>query len=107
MNALTTAWPYLSWAIAAIVAALLLALGHWFPWPDKLGRIPAYVYGSASILLAFAAWRLLNGDWHTPLGLAALYLIGYLVVCGAYRIDGWVITWRKAQKAEATDDELK
>lgn len=35
---------------------LLLWVGHWFPWPRKLHRLWAYVYGVLSIYLGIYIW---------------------------------------------------
>jgi len=100
------------WSIATLIAgalltALVLAVGHWFPWPHTLDRIPAYIYGVISIILGFATWRLLNGDWQTPIGLFLISCAGCSVVWLAYRIDGWVLSIRQARKARhhGTPDE--
>ena len=36
--------------------ALLLLVGHWLPWPHKLHRLWAYVYGVTSIYLGIYIW---------------------------------------------------
>jgi Tfp pilus assembly protein PilO len=99
-------WTWATLIAGALLTALVLAVGHWFPWPQKLDRISAYVYGVLSILAGFALWRLLNADWQVVVGLVIICCAGGLTVILAYRIDGWVLAIRKAQKAEATDAEL-
>ena len=73
-------------------SSLLLAVGHWFPWPRficvKLPRLGAYVYGSLAIWLGFFAWRKVVYNDHTgPLGLLALYIVGGLTTTFAYLLD--------------------
>ena len=100
-----------SWQIGTAVAGgtltvLLLAIGHWFPWPQPLSRIRCYVYGTGSIWLGFTLWRVLNGDWITPAGLLGISIAGGFTVVLAYKTDKYVLKVRKADKAEAADDEL-
>jgi hypothetical protein len=90
----------------AVLTALLLAVGHWFPWVHKLTRIQAYVYGVVAIFLGFALWRLLNGDWVTPVGLAYIAMTGGAMVWLAYGVDKLVLKIRQAERAEVVDGEL-
>lgn len=101
-----TVWTLGTLAGGALLTALVLAVGHWFPWPQPLDRIPTYIYGVVSILAGFALWRVLNLDWETPLGLVGISSAGGLIVILAYKVDGWVLAIRKARKAEATDADL-
>jgi len=100
-------WNGATLLAGAILTGLLLAVGHWFPWPRTLDRISAYVYGVLSILAGFALWRLLLADWQTVVGLVTICCAGGATVKAAYKIDGWVIEIRKANKIEATDAELE
>ena len=86
--------------------ALLLAMGHWAPWEPPLSWLGRYVYGVSAILAGFAIWRLAAGDWITPAGFLTLAIVGGGTVVLCYRIDSWVLTMRKAKKAERGDDEL-
>lgn len=100
------------WQVSTLIAgglltALVLALGHWFPWTRNLNRIEAYIYGVASIIAGYATWRFLNHDWRTVLGLATIAIIAGLTVVIAYKIDGFVIAIRQADKARNCDEELK
>lgn len=45
--------PYL---VGLGTTALLLFVGHWFPWPHDLHRLAAYAYGVASILIGAGLW---------------------------------------------------
>jgi hypothetical protein len=46
-----------SYLAGCILTALLIALGHWFPWPQgALNRIAAYTYGLAAIIVGCAVW---------------------------------------------------
>jgi hypothetical protein len=99
-------WTWATLGAGALLTALVLAVGHWFPWPRTLDRIPAYIYGVVSILAGFALWRLLNADWQTVVGLVIICCAGGTTVVLAYQIDGWVLAIRQARKAEATDADL-
>ncbi len=99
-------WTWATLIAGALLTALVLAVGHWFPWPRKLDPVPAYIYGVASILVGFTLWRLLNLDWETVVGLMIICCTGGLTVILAYRIDGWVLAIRQARKIEATDADL-
>lgn len=103
-------WLFVSLGIGAVLAALLLAVGHWFPWVQGVQGLPrmwAYAYGCASLWLGFTVWRLLCGDWITPAGLLAIAVVGGAVTQAAYVIDGWVLEMRKGRKAESVDDDLQ
>lgn len=99
-------WRMGTLGAGALLTVLVLAVGHWFPWPRRLSRIQAYVYGVSSILAGFAVWRLLNGDWVTVVGLGVIAGAGGVTVVGAYRLDDVVRMVRQAWKAEGSDDEL-
>lgn len=81
--------------VGATISTLLLALGHWFPWQawlgQRLSRLGAYAYGAACLWLGFTIWRAWHNDFTTPLGLALIYLLGGLVVAGAYRFDAYIL----------------
>jgi ABC-type multidrug transport system permease subunit len=103
---MSTIWQLGILAAGAILTGLLLAVGHWFPWVRRLPRLTAYTYGVSSILIGFSLWRLLNQDWLTVAGLVIICIAGGAVVKMAYQVDHWVLTMRKAHKAEAVKREL-
>jgi uncharacterized membrane protein YeaQ/YmgE (transglycosylase-associated protein family) len=90
-----------------IMTALLLAVAHWFPAQKKMGLIWRYVYGVGTIVLGFAIWRLLNGDWRTVVGLIVIASVGGAVVVLAYRYDHLYENAARAALAQAADDELR
>ena len=92
-------------AAGAVLMSLLLLVGHYFNWTRPLSRIQRYVFGVTSILAGFATWRLLDGDWQTPAGLAILSLTAGAVVALAYWWDGVARDIRATQKYKSTDDE--
>ena len=100
-------WPIISLAIAMTVTALALAVEHWFPYVAKLARLQAYTVGTLTLWAGFSLWRVMNGDWQTPLGLAAICGAGGFTVILGYKIDGWVKRIRQAGMAEKADDTLK
>ena len=99
-------WQWGTLVAGMAVTALLLAVGHWFPWPQRLTRVEAYVYGGSSLWVGLAVWRLLCGDWRTVVGALAIDIAGWLAVVGAYKVDGVVRRIRQARAIERTDDEL-
>jgi len=90
----------------AVLTALLLAVGHWFPWVKPLSRVHAYIYGVGAIVAGFALWQLLSGTWMTVVGLLIICGAGGGTVIVAYRVDGVVKRLRQAHMAERGDDEL-
>lgn len=76
---------------AAIVTALLISTGHWFPWRVVLGKplppLVAYTYGVSAILCGILVWRGLTGDWQTVIGVAAICAAAGGMTALAYGID--------------------
>lgn len=99
-------WKGMTLALGCLFTALVLAVMHWVPRPARLSRISAYVWGVFVIVLGFTAWRMLNGDWETPVGLLLICGVGGGTVVGAYKVDGIVAAIRRASMAEAVDAEL-
>jgi len=99
-------WQIGTAAAGAVLTVLLLAVGHWFPWPYPITRICRYIYGTSFILFGFSLWRGLNGDWITPAGLLSISIAGGFTVILAHKIDKYFLELRKAKKATAADDEL-
>ena len=91
---------WLHFSLGAILTMLLLALGHWFPWPRKLPRLRAYVYGVASIGVGCTIWGGLDENWWTVLGWWILAFLGGATVYLAYWIDDRVLDYRKARKGD-------
>lgn len=91
-----------SFFLSLAITALLLAMGHWAPWPSRLHRLAAYAYGVASILVGAAIWLGLLGQWAVLGGLAAFALIGGATTAGCYGVD-WVLNaW--ARRRAGHDD---
>ena len=80
--------------------ALLLAVGHWFPWPRGLRRLQAYVYGVAAILVGCAIWLGMHGEWLILAGVVGIAAAGGIVTGATYWLDDIVTRLRKADKAE-------
>jgi hypothetical protein len=99
-------WQFGTLVAGAVLTALLLAVGHWFPWPRRLSRLDAYGYGTIAIFIGFALWRLLNRDSFTAAGFAFIATIGGITVILAYKIDDVVLAIRKVIKAQSSDPEL-
>lgn len=75
---------------AALTAALELA-GHWAPWPRRLPRLLAYVYGLLAIL-AGAAVILDRRTWQRVFGISAA--AGMATLAG-YVIDKLLNAWAR------------
>ena len=95
-----TPWLFVSVGFAALV----LLVGHWFPWPSKLPRLGAYSIGVGAILGGFTIWRGVVGDWETVAGLVSIVGGSALAVFGGYGIDWLVGKIKKANKAERTHE---
>jgi len=95
---------FVNFLTGAALTALLLFVGHWFPWKAK--RIHAYIYGVASIWLGFAYWRIREGDVAMPASLLALACVAGFAVILAYAVDEIRIALRKARLAERHDPDL-
>ena len=67
--------------------ALLILLGHWFPWPVKLHRLAAYTYGCLCILSGAGVWLLSRGEWRDWLSLAAFVGVAGAATGLAYLVD--------------------
>ena len=93
----------MSLAVAAGVAALILAFLHlasihWSDSGKRPKRLVAYGCGTMALWIAFATWRLANGDWWTPIGLAIIDLAGGLAV---------ILSYREDERAEKRERERK
>lgn len=75
-----------------VISALILLVGHYFPWHKILGkpldRLWSYRYGSAACWTGFSYWRYASAsDLMTPFGLMIIYIVAGSVVWGAYWLD--------------------
>jgi hypothetical protein len=94
-----------NWLVVGIgFAALLQAVGHWFP--AKMPLLGRYVYGTSAILIGFIIWRGMAGDWASIAGLLAIAAASGFTVWACYRIDAVVLAIRQAKRAERDSDEL-
>ena len=71
-----------------VLTAAFLWVGHWLPWPSKLPRVLAYVYGVGCILFGLAVW-LIPDNWQLWLGVLAYAVAGGLATVAAYGYDAW------------------
>lgn len=78
-----------------ILTCLLLAVGHWFPWPRRLPRLAAYSYGVASILAGAAVWLLPRGAGDVALGMTLIALAGGLATALCWGIDALLNGWAR------------
>jgi len=89
------------WFFAGVaLSALLLFVGHWFPWPKELHKLAAYVYGVLSIYAGATLWLLQAGQPTIVVGLGVIIGVSGVAVFAAYGIDWLVGQLRKASKAE-------
>jgi hypothetical protein len=97
-----------------ILVALLLLIGHWFPWQRWLGRemhrLESYVYGTTSIFLGFLLVRWLEGNLYTAWQLGTI-----IIAAGSATFGAWIADWaglrlavtrRKARRHEQYQDKL-
>ena len=82
-----------SFAAGLMLTGLLLFVGHWFPWPVKLHRLAAYVYGLAAILAGQAVWLLpIREMTGTGVDVVAS-LVAFAAIGGAATALGYGIDW--------------
>ena len=79
---------------------LLLAVGHWFPWPRGLRRIQAYIYGVVAILVGVGIWLGMHDEWVILAGVIGICAAGGVATCAAYWVDDIATRLKKADKAE-------
>ena len=65
-----------------------LAAGHWLPWWRPLGKLAAYVYGCAAILLGQGILTKFDRTWRR---LCVIVTVAGGVVYGAYLFDACAI----------------
>jgi len=82
------------------LTVLLLLVGHWFPWPCRLPRLWAYVYGVVSIGAGVGIWLGVSGQYVVLAGIAAIATSGGIAVVLAYQIDHAVQLIRMGRRAE-------
>ena len=95
----------LSFYFAIGLTVGLLLIGHWFPWPSRLPRLWAYVYGVTAIGAGVALWLAVAGHWLILAGIGAIALAGGLSVILAYQIDSLVLLIRMGRRAERMIDD--
>lgn len=82
----------------AVITALLLVIGHFFPWEDMphwltggrpLGRVKCYIYGTLSVFtpLCVLLWNL--GGQAVVVMIVANVVVGGLSVFACYGFDHW------------------
>lgn len=94
-------------ATGCVISALILLVGHYFPWHkifgEPLSRLWSYRYGSGACWVGFSYWRYFGAsDLITPLGLMIVYVVAGSVVWAAYWLDtkGQSVTIRRRQSDE-------
>ena len=80
--------------LAALIAVLLQAVEHWFPWrmvlARDLPRIPAYILGVLGVALPLSGLYWCWGAWMELVALWVVIIAAGLSVMGAYAID-WTL----------------
>jgi len=79
----------------------VLAAGHWLPWWRPLGKLAAYVYGCAAILLGQGILLKFNRTWRN---LCVIVCVAGGVVYGAYEYDSHA-TRRALERAQHLRNE--
>lgn len=74
----------------ATLTALLLLVGHWFPWQRWLGRemhrLESYVYGTTSIFLGFSFVMWIEASTYRAWQLAII-----IIAAGVATFSAWII----------------
>jgi hypothetical protein len=86
----------------AFATASLILVGHWFPWPVRLHRLAAYVYGCTSILIGAGVWLIPSKQLLVWLGFATITAVAGAMTCLSYLIDGNL----KADKTQSTLEKV-
>lgn len=98
----------LDFAAVAIITALLLAVGHFFPWEDMphwltggrpLGRVKCYVYGILAIFTPLCVLMWNRGYREAVVMIVANVVIGGLSVFACYGFDHWRAQNKAARQA--------
>jgi hypothetical protein len=96
--------------LAALLAALILLVEHWFPWQMLLGRrlhrLEAYVLGVLAMVLPLTGLFCVWGEMWAAIGLWVVIGAGGLAVMAAYAVDGALLARRRAIEAEEREREL-
>lgn len=87
--------------LGLLIAGLLLAVAHWFPWPKGLHQLVAYVIGVAAILTGAGIWLLPAGYGWVWLGLASFAVVSGAVTGICWGIDALLKLWVKSQTGES------
>ena len=104
-----THWYVAEQLAGILVTLVLLAIGHWLPWPEIrwpiLSRLARYSYGTLSIWIGFSLFAWLIGQAWLAVPLLAISAFGGAGVSLAY---GWDFSIRMINKALMTeyDEEL-
>jgi len=85
-------------AFGLSTTALLLLVGHWAPWPKRLHRLLAYIYGVMSLYVGILIWL---GWTPTFWTLCAFPVVGGAATGLGYLVD-WVLNlWVTAELPDA------
>ena len=97
--------------VAALVAALILAVQHYFPWRMALGRdlrrTESYVMGTAGLMAPVLALLAMWGAWVALAAVVAVCAAGGLAVLGCQALDGALEARRRAIEAEEREKTLR
>ena len=80
--------------LAALIAALIQAVEHWFPWrmvlARDLPRIPAYILGVLGVALPLSGLYWYWNSWNELVALWLVIVAAGATVMGTYAID-WML----------------
>jgi hypothetical protein len=88
--------------LGLVAMALLLIVGHWFPWSRRLHRLVAYTWGVASIGVGVTIWLGRQEQWTLLAELA--FFVGS---AGAVTAGCWLVDWSanaRLRLRSTTDD---
>lgn len=80
-----------------VLTALLVLVGHWFPWPRRLPRLAAYAYGTAAILAGVSVWLMWSKLSDILAGVWAFAIVGGVATSLAWLTD-WLMNLRIRSK---------
>ena len=91
--------------VGLVLTALLVFIGHWFPWPVKLHRLAAYTYGCLCILSGAGVWLLsIRGGGRLWLTVALFFAVAGSATGFAYLVDAALRGRVQRQVHDGRDD---
>jgi len=91
-------------AVTVLVAMLLLAVEHYWPWTGvfqrRLHPTANYVLGTLALNVPLTVLFIVWGEWAVVIALWLVVVCGGATVIGSYWVDGWIAMRERTQIAE-------